>query len=402
MKQEFSEAIAHYRSLPLERTLQRLDPVGVQSAWSLVPLLGLVTFCYALYSTFVHRDQLRSPASAAAALAVLLLAVVLAAVRTHPRLSPFGRSAHLTTVGVMMVSACLFASAVWGNNERIQDDWGQIAVALLLMVMSLYRPVAEVLVVAVVAAGVLGALAALQTPSLVIANHPLVYIVVASAPVLALTCSGAGYAWTKTGETLRWREFVRAGRAGIDGELRQVAERMVVQERTTALNIEAAPFLSEVIARGTITDADREQARRIADQLRAAAIGVLERTWLAETFAFALASRGAEAVPMLAASRVHDPDRLDRVLSDEQRVIVGALVATIVRMPGLDGQSVRATVSEPAHPTFVLTARVLQSHRSLRKALMPFLSVLRSTGLSASMRTRGGDLTVRFACSEKG
>lgn len=396
MNSVITETIVRYRSTPVERTPQRLDPLGVQSAWLLVPLIGVVAVAYALYSTLIHLGQLRSPALAVWAVVVLLVAVVVAAIRTHPGLPPVGLWSHLAIIGVALVAAVLFDAAVWGANQRIQDDWGQIAVALLLLAMPLYRPVAEVLTTATVSALVLGVLAAAQASSIVIANHPVVYATVAATPVLALAFGGAGYAWTMTGETLRWREVARGGQLRLEGELRQVAERMVAQERATALNAEAVPFLTELLAAGRITADDRERARAIATRLRQAAVDAVGRSWLAETVNLALAGRGAAGDPQHR-SRVDDPDRLDRVLSEEQRAIVGALIGTVADLPGLDASSLAVTVSRPDCPVFVLTARAQESRRVLRSAFVPFLSALQSVSMEASMRVRDGGFTVRFA-----
>jgi hypothetical protein len=391
-----AETIVRYRSMPVERTPQRLDPLGVQSAWLLVPLIGVVAVGYAVYSTLVHQAQLRSPALAVWAIVVLIVAVVLAALRTHPGLAPVGLWSHLAIIGVAVVAAVLFDAAAWGHNQRIQDDWGQIAVALLVTAMPLYRPVAEVLATATASALVLGLLAAAQAPSIVVANNPAIYATVAATPVLALACGGAGYAWTMTGETLRWREVARAGQSRLEGELRQVAERMVAQERATELNAEAVPFFIELLASGRITPEDREQARIIATRLRRSAVDAVGRSWLAETVDLALARRGTAVDPERVSS-VHDTDRLDRVLSEEQRAIVGALVATVAGLPGLEPASLAVTVSDPDSPVFLLTARAKEPRRVLRSALVPFLSALQSVSMEASMRVRDGGFTVRFA-----
>lgn len=391
-----TETIVRYRSMPVERTPQRLDPLGVQSAWLLVPIIGVTAVAYAVFSTLNHLGQLRNPAMAVWAIAVLVLAVTVAAIRTHPGLAPVGLWSHLAIVGVALASAVLFDAAIWGRNERIQDDWGQIAVALLLTAMPLYRPVAEVLATAAASALVLGGLAAAQASSIIVANHPAVYATVAATPILALACGGAGYAWTMTGETLRWREVARAGQLRLEGELRQAAERMVAQERATALNAEAVPFLTALLASGRITRDDQERARSIASTLRRAAVEAVGRSWLAETVDLALARRGTAADPGRPA-RVHDPDRLDRVLSEEQRAIAGALIGTVADLPGLDASSLRVDVSGPDRPEFLLTARAEEGRRVLRSALVPFLSALQSVSMEASMRVRDGGFTVRFA-----
>ncbi|ERK72792.1 hypothetical protein [Leifsonia aquatica] len=390
-----SATIVRLRSVPVERTPQRLDPLGVQSAWLLVPLIGATAIGYAVTSTIWHRDQLRAPALAIAAIVVLVLAVAVAAVRTHPGLAPFGRWSHVAVIGLAIAAACLFDASVWGHNLRIQDDWGQIAIALLLIAMPLYRPVLEVLAAALAGAVVVGALAALQSGTLAIHTGPIVYATVAATPVLALALGGAGYAWTMTGETLRWREVARAGQERLEGELRDTAQRQLAQESTAAFE-EIVPFLDGVLARGEITAADRDRAGELASGLRALAVSSVERTWLDETVELALAGRG-HPDGTVAPSRVHDPDRLDRVLTDEQRAIVSALVATVSELPGLDPGSLRIDVAEPEHPSFELTARLAQQRRGIRRELVPYLSALRSVSMETGLRVRAGELTLRFA-----
>lgn len=414
-----ARTIVGARSVALERTPQRLDPIGAQSAWLLVPLLGGVAVAYAVYSTVLHAGQLRDVSLAVIAIAVLLIAVVVASIRSHPGLAPFGRWSHFSVIGVTVVAACLFSSSVWGHNERLQDDWGQIAVALLLVWMPLYRPVGEVAASAIVSALVIGGVAAAQS-SLVIANVPLVYATVSATPILALAAGGAGYAWTLTGETLRWREVAREGQTRLEGELRQAAERMIVQDQMTALDAEAVPFLVALLRRGAVTEGDSERARAIADDLRAMSVRAVGRTWLEDTLQLALAPRlaagqasepAASAAPSAAraaapapsdSSRVDDPDRLERVLTADQRAIVGALVATLAARPGLDPSTVRISASEPERPVFLLRAQVEESRAELRRALLPFVSSLNSVAMRATMRFRSSELTVRFAYPEAG
>lgn len=384
------------RSLPVERTPQRLDPLGAQSAWPLVPLLGGLAVAYAVYSTITHAAQLRDVPLAVVAIGTLLLAVVVLGIRTHPGLAPFGRWSHFSVIAVATTAGCLFTASVWGRNDRIQDDWGQIAVGLIIVAMPLYRPVGEVAGSAIVSALVLGGLAAAQH-SLVIANAPLVYATVAATPILALAAGGAGYAWTLTGETLRWRELAREGQLRLEGELRQAAERMIAQERMTALNVEAVPFLSGILARGEVTAEEIDAARAVADRLRRLSVRAVGRTWLADALDLALGSRAVPEAGDLP-DRVDDPDRLERVLTIDQRAIVGALIATVAARPGLDPASVRIAASEPERPVFVLRARVDEPRAELRRALLPFVSCLNAVAMRATMRIHAGELTVRFAC----
>jgi hypothetical protein len=249
---------------------------------------------------------------------------------------------------------------------------------------------------AIVSAFVLGGLAAAQH-SMVIANTPLVYATVAATPVLALAAGGAGYAWTITGETLRWREVAREGQQRLEGELRQAAERIIAQERMTALNAEAVPFLARVAHRGAVSSEDAALARAIAERLRAASVRAVERTWLTDVLDLALSARLAGIVPAEGASRVDDPDRLERVLTTDQRAIVSALISTVATLPELDPASLRLSTSEPDRPVFLLTAAVSEPPGRLRRELAPFVSALSSVAMEAHMRIRAGELTIRFA-----
>ncbi|WP_374007921.1 hypothetical protein [Leifsonia sp. LS-T14] len=391
------------RSVAVERTPQRLDPLGAQSAWLLVPLLGTLAVGYAVYSTVIHAGQFRALWVGLLAIVVLVLAVIVAIVRTHPGLTPFGRWSHFSIIAVTLTAACLFDSSVWGRNERIQDDWGQIAVALLIVAMPLYRPIGEVAGSAIVSALVLGGLAAAQH-SLVISNAPLVYATVAATPVLALAAGGAGYAWTMTGETLRWRQVARQGQSRLEGELRQAAERMIAQERMTALNAEAVPFLTGLASRGTVSQEDIDLARGIAERLRSMSVRAVGRTWLADTLDLALGQRRAQTSPATAdrPEPVDDPDGLERVLTDDQRAILGALIGTIAGRPGLDPASVRIQARDPERPSFVLRAGFDEPQAELRRELLPFVSALNTVAMRAGIELRGRELTVRFAYAGAG
>jgi hypothetical protein len=390
-------AIVRQRSVPFERTPQRLDPLGVQSAWMLVPILSVTAVAYAIYSTITHLDEVHEPVLAWLAVAWLALAAAVLAVRTHPARPPFGFWSHVSIIGSCVVAATLFSTAMWGTNHRIQDDWGQVVVAMFLTAMALYRPIVEVIAVAGLSALVVGATAALEGPFLSIATNPLVYFSVAATPIIALACAGCGYAWTMTGETLAWREVARASQARLEPELRETASRMVNQERITTLNQATVPFLADLLRRGEVTEVDARLARELAAGLRGASVAAVNRTWLGETLAQVLAARGEEASALQTRARVTDPDGLERIFSDEQRAVVGAILSTVAKLPGLDPASVQLEVRDPERPRFELDCRATDGRRRLRHQLLPFLSVLRSVGMTASMRVSDDQLTVRFS-----
>jgi hypothetical protein len=389
--------IIRQRSVPFERTPQRLDPLGVQSAWMLVPILCVVAVAYAIYSTITHLGGVNDPVLAWLSVGLVALAAAVFAVRTHPARAPFGFWSHVSIVGTCVVAATLFSISMWGGNERIQDDWGQVVVAMFLTAMALYRPIAEVIAVAGLSAVVVGTTAALQAPHLSITTNPLVYFTVAATPIIALACAGCGYAWTMTGETLAWREVARASQSRLEPELRETARRMVNQERITTLNQATVPFLADLLRRGEVTEGDALLARELAAGLRDASVAAVDRTWLGETLAQVLATRGEDASALQTMARVTDPGRLERIFSEEQRAVVSAILSTVAKLPGLDPRSVRIGARDPEHPFFELTCRASGGRRRLRQELLPFLSALRSVGMTAAMRVSDDTLTVRFS-----
>ncbi|WP_431279624.1 hypothetical protein [Leifsonia poae] len=172
---------------------------------------------------------------------------------------------------------------------------------------------------------------------------------------------------------------------------------MVNQERITTLNQATVPFLADLLRRGEVTEEDARRARELADGLRDASVAAVNRTWLGETLAQVLAARGEEASALQTAARVTDPHRLERNFTSEQRAVVGALLSTIAKLPGLDPGSVLIEARDPEYPAFELTCRASDGRRRLRRELLPFLSVLRSVGMAASMRVSNDRLSVRFS-----
>lgn len=374
----------------VERTPQRLDPIGILTAWPLAPATGVLIILYAAYSTFLHLDQLTSPLLAGLALVVIGAATIYYASRSRPGLAPFGRLDLIVVIGLSTIAGTLFTLSVWGANRIIQDDWGQIAIALIFITLPFYRPITEVIAGALFAGLVVGIEAGLEGPTLSIVNVPLVYFTVAATPVIALALGGCTYAWVMTGETLRWSERARESQARLDPELRERAARTIHQQRVTLLNSEAVPFFVHVLERDELSLDDLERAREIAAALRRSAVDEVDRSWLEESVARSVGQAGRDAVI--------DPDRLANAMNEEQRGIVGATVATAARTHGFDATSFRielAAVADRAHA--ILSANIAAPRRELRTVFMPFLAALRAVSSDATLDAQDGSVTLQFS-----
>ena len=376
-----------------ERTLQRLDPIGTLSAWPLGPVTAIVIMIYAVYSTLMHLDQLTNPVLAWLALAVIGTAASYFAARSRPAVAPFSRLGLVVVVGLSTIASTLFTLSVWGRNRIIQDDWGQIAIALIFITLPLYRPITEVITGAVFAGLVVGIEAGLEGPHLSIANSPLVYFTVAATPVIALALAGCAYASVMTDDTTRWTEAARESQVRLDPELREGAARMVHQERVTLLNSATVPFFVDLLERDELVLGDIERARTIAASVRRRAVDDVDRGWLEESV--------VRSVGQNARGAVTDPSRLANAMSEANRGIVGATVASAARTRGFEPASLTielAAVGGRAHA--IVAAQIEAPRRELRATFMPFLAAIRAVSPDATLDVQDGSVTLQFSYGE--
>ncbi|WP_345763717.1 hypothetical protein [Diaminobutyricibacter sp. McL0608] len=375
-----------------ERTPQRLDPIGTLSAWPLGPLVGVVVVAYAVYSTLTHLDQLTDPPLAWLALAVIAGTAIYYSFRTRPVVAPFSRLGLIVVVGLSVVASTLFTLSVWGGNRIIQDDWGQIAIALMFITLPLYRPVEEVVAAAVLAALVVGIEAGLEGPSLQIVNMPIVYFTVAATPVIALALAGCAYASVMTGQTVRWSEAARESQVRLEPELRESATRMIHQDRTTLLNSAAVPYFLSLVERDELTPEDIEEARAIAAAVRRVAVDEVDRGWLEESVARAVGHQTPAVV---------DPGRLAESMSEEHRGVLGATIAAAARIHGFESSSLKIEIASVAgRADTIVSAKVGVPARELRRTFMPYLAALRSISSDATLDTQDGSVTIQFSYGE--
>jgi hypothetical protein len=380
-----------------ERTPQQLDPVGTLAGLPMVPLFSAVAIGYAIFSTASHGSQVSHPSFAFAAILVLIASAVVFVVVSRPALAPLGLPAHVCIIGLALVASILFTMSVWGTNKRVQDDWGQIAVALLLIAMALFRPPVEVIVSGLVCALVLGGVGALEAPFLIIKTNPLVYATVTATPVVALACAAAAYSLVMTTALTDWQSRASEAIERLEPEVRAGEARVVHQEQVTLLNEAAVPFLAGLLERDAITESDISRAREIAEELRVGAMADYDRGWLSDAVDRTLSTRSQFWTQKSTRSQIRDPGRLAEHMVAEQRGTLSAFIVALARARRLEEHSLSIDV-EPAGDrcSLVLTAHVDSADRSLRSQLIPYLSVLRAISSDARLRVRAGTVTLSF------
>jgi hypothetical protein len=383
-----------------EATPQQLDPVGTLLGLPMVPLTALVAVGYAFVSTIIHGDQVTRAPVAVIAVSVLVLACAIFVVASRPASSPLRRSTHVVVIALAVLGSVLFTLSVWGSNKFVQDDWGQIAVALLLMSMSLFRPAGEVIASGVICAVLLGAIAISEAPFLSISNNPLVYAIVVATPILLLSIAAAAYSRVMTMALYAWRKRAAEAIERLEPEVRAGAARVVHQEQVTLLNEATVPLFASILERDELTERDITRAREIATTLRASAVAELDRGWLGDAVLRASGRPGQLAETR--ASGVRDPDHLESYMGSELRGTLSAFIVALVRTERLEDRSLSIDLfSLDGACSLSLRARVNAPDRSLRHELVPYLSVLRVISTDATLRVTRGAVCLDFAFERK-
>lgn len=382
---------------------QRIDPLGSLSAWPLAPIVAVSLTFYSIYSTIQQGDQIVRPILAVAAIGLCIASVVVHCFAARPSSSHYGGPAFATVFVLAVAAMSAQVASTWGANALLQDDFGHIALAVLLAAVAPYRPAVQIVSLAVVGAACAGVLAALQSPYFVIVGvPPIERAVVAMVPVLGLGLGGAAYANQLGRAVLDWqRTAVSSEQAHETGVFDGLA-RTVQQEQLAALSDEVLPFLASVAAQGELTPSDSDRARRLARAVRASLVAELNHSWLEQLQMQPQDSSAVKADADAPSLTVRDEHRRAFRMPGEQRTAVAALLSEISTNVRLAASEVTVSFEPDAtHPASRTRARLQARLRGRDQQavtlLRPYLSVLRLLFKNCSYAVRGGILDVKFS-----
>jgi hypothetical protein len=353
-----------------ERTRQQLDPSSCLGAWPLTVFLAVAALSYALIVTVLSSGEIAIPAMSALSLVVLAAACAYVVVATSAHRAPFTSRSHTTVQLLTWVAVICSATASWQTNRFVRDDWWPVSFGLLLLALGPYRPAKELAASGTVSALFLGFLTLLQAESLAAAAPPAAYVLVVMAPMLALCYASVAFSAAVVESLEDWhRQTILAGAAMVD-RFREGITRSVQQDRVTILGRDVLPYFSDILARDSVTDEDRDRARQIADSIRRVMVSEVDRSWLE-----GLVDTVAGSSPV---GRVSDEQRLARRMTREHRTIVRALLVALCEHPGFDCSSVRFTLHrEDALCEVVLTADFAATARVAKALVAPYIAVMR-------------------------
>jgi hypothetical protein len=375
---------------PREATLQSLDPLGALAGRPLTVTGAVASLLVAVPLSLAAWRDVASPVLAVAALLVLAASGLALIVSSAAKRAPFPRSTALAVIAGALLAHILGVASLWERNTLVRDDWGPVAIGVLLLTLCPYRPAAELVRLSVGAALVVGAVTFLQQPFFVTSLPALAYIVISVTPVLALGLAGAIFASVVLRRLAHWRErAVRASEAHA-ATLQQGIVRSVQQGRVSILNRDVVPFFTALTEGRELTVHHQRRAAEIATAIRSVMVAETERTWLDELLVPAPAGTGTSVWPRA----VDDPSRLVDGMDFDQRAALRAFVGALPDRAGVDPREVRVRIrGTPASAVVLLTIR--GGDDALAAALAPYLAVLRAV-FDDLILTIDTDLTLRF------
>jgi hypothetical protein len=376
-----------------EQTVQQSDPVGALAARPLILLGCLGMIVYAVVMTAVNSADIGNVGVAVVGVCMVVAAATLIAVASNPLRAPLGRGVHFAAMGLGFVGLAFNAASMWQNNTFIRDDWGPPVLGFISLVMVPYRPPREIAVLGTIAAAFAGFLALVEVGIRSTDLPVMIYVIVAAAPVLAMSYGGAAFARSVLRMLHRWHSRATSAVSALANERKAGLTRSVQQDRVTILNRDVVPFFAAVLERGNLVDSDRTRALEISDSIRRLMVAEVDRTWLdlvVEQAAGAARGAGPDAV--------RDPGRLAVAMSTDQRTALRAAIVAMFEHPAFDPGSfhVRITRTSAGCGT-TIRADFAGGDSSARADLAPYLAVLRVVFSHLHADFDPPTLTVRFS-----
>jgi hypothetical protein len=383
-----------------ERSMRRIDPLAALASFPLTVLAACAAPLTAVLLMLQHIDDIDYPLVMVAALILLTIAsagMVLRVAAANAVRSQFSTAAHAVIVGLAIVAAALAAVAQWRSNEMLRDDWGPLAVGILLLGIAPYRSIRSLIIAAGASAMAIGSLAAVQAQTMQAevmdtAVPTMAYVVLAVVPVLALAAGGVAYAMAAVQSRERWQRLTEEVARANASTLRDPIARSVQHERVAVLNREVVPFFSAVLQEDRVTRSDTERAQGIASTVRGIMVEEANRSWLRSAVDEISARAGVEA------GDVHDPRNLTARMTFGQRAAVRALLDALFTHPGFQPAGFSAiAASSGSHYSVRITAVVHGKPRALRRVAAPYLAVIRAVFCVLEVTMRSPNLTLRFS-----
>ena len=357
-------------------TQQEADPIGGITAAPIVAIGAALAFVVSIVLSVVHWHEVVSPLAAVLGVVLVGAAGLTAAISARPAFAPFtvDRLWLVVTLGVGAAIA-EYVSTI-GNDRYLYDDYGPLAIGMLILAVAPYCTWVSLLLAGVLAAAVLSILVVGSAATTATTVPIGALIAVNSAAVLALSAAAAGYSYAIVDETLAWQREANRAALRRDADLRAGIARSVQQSRVSVLGREVLPVLAGVMTADRISLADADRARELAEALRRALKAGIESTWLDDLAATVRSSRGVAVV-------VDDREGDAGGLGDDQRSAITALLTWLAEAGRSSTITVKLTEDPPRRRVAIVTE--LGTSPPSRRELDRFAAVARAMSMRAEV-----------------
>jgi len=384
-----------------ERTLQQRDPLAALVGRPISYFAGFGLPVYALLNTWSNRGSIMHPALAAVAVLLVVFASVLLVWLSSPLRAPFTSRSLVALVVVALIAFMVSSISMGESDAAIRDDWGGPVVGLLILALAPYRPAKELAVAGGLGAVLVGVVALVQAENFVAPYPPIMFVVIATTPVLALSFAAASFAHVLVRGLDRWNARARLAVIELADERGRFIARSVQQDSVTILNQQVVPFLSELRDRDEVTEETRTRARGIADAVRASMVADVDRSWLDDLLVDAAGAAGGG--PRSAARvSLSDPAGLAQKMTTDERTALRALIVAVHGHPLFDAESSTIAIVRQAGRCDVVVRAALPGgdHAELSR-LAPFLAVARVVFADLHVEHDSSALTLRFSYEQR-
>lgn len=371
-------------------SLQKVDPIGALAGRRLTLTAAVAVVVISI------GGALMTPADTGMAAALILavslysaaaLALVDSVVRGN------GMLGRTTALSVLALGALgLLAASAGAPVQTSGADWAPYPLAILLLALVPYRPVAEMAIASLALA--IWAASAVTSGSVGIDDPPEGYRqVIAALPILALPLGGVAFSSHVLRFLARWRRNALDATAVEARQQEGAITRAVQQTRVTILNREVVPFFAELAARGEIHADDRDRARQLAESIRSIMVADIDRSWLDDL----VRPRDPLTGRTRGRSEVEDPEELATLMDLDQRSAMRALLGLLGDLAGDGSDRVAVSLASGSDGCEVsISSPLAVSARDARYALQPYIAVMATVFSDLGFQIRDDTLTMRF------
>ncbi|GAA1734559.1 hypothetical protein [Microcella frigidaquae] len=374
-----------------EITLERLDPLSAAAARPVTTGAALLAGTVPLLVAVTRPSEIVQPLWFVISYLLVVAACVLLLDRSRPTRPVWQAPSAQVFQLLLMATAVTSALSTAGANERLRDDWPPLVIGILLLASTPYRPAREIVVWTALHTLFCAGLGIAQAPTAVSDVPTVTYAITGSFIVALLGLAAAAYAHSLNTSTRLWQERAWQSAAAVSREHRTGVARSVQQQRITVLNLEAVPTLQRIAEADEVTPADREEARRLAQSIRALLVADVERGWAQQMLDDVVARHPRRAVDATA----DDPDDLGRRAALERRTLLRALA--VVAIETLDASEIVLRLQ--AHEGRLSVEWEITTAWSVadaRRALRSMLELIRGLTRRSSLRETDGRLVLEF------